>query len=175
MLLKIGARSTESDVVDLLLECHTRIRNFLAMARRLALSSEAPAAERREVASQIHRYFTSAFPLHMADEDELLAKLLEGRAPTAALSTMSSDHVQHAPTIARLVEACAAIMQDPRASTEHDAELLAAVKHATLEIEPHLELEERDIFPVLRQMPRSVTDAIRAGMRDRRDAVLRPR
>lgn len=169
MLVQLGSRSTTTDVVDLLLECHARIRNFLAMAHRLAITDEAPADERRAVASQVHRYFTSAFPMHLADEDELLATALAGRVPDDALATMRADHVDHAPAIARLVEACASIMRDPQPCPE----LLAAVEHATTELEPHLDLEERALFPALRTLPRDVTDDIRAAMRARRDAVLR--
>src|SRR5262245_25640445 len=69
VLIRLGTRARkESDVVDRLLECHERIRNFCALACRLA---EGPPSEQaREAAAQLVRYFTVALPLHVADEEE---------------------------------------------------------------------------------------------------------
>ena len=173
MLVQLGARRGEQDLVDLLLECHTRIRNFLAIARRLPQAGDLE--ERRTAASQVHRYFTSAFPLHLEDEDVLAREVgCDNPSISGALATMQADHADHAAAIERLVHALAQIMRDP-ANRSLDAELLAATERVDLLLEPHLLLEEREIFPVLRLLPEAVSMQLRAGMRKRREVVLQPR
>ena len=46
-----------SDVVDLLLECHERIRYFIALAVRLAKAENSSLDEIREAAARVIRYF----------------------------------------------------------------------------------------------------------------------
>jgi len=169
MFVQLGQRSSEGDVVDLLCECHTRIRNFLAIARRLALSPDVEPDRRRETATQVHRYFTQAFPLHIADEDELVALSLAQQSPglDAALATMKSDHVDHAPVISSMLDATTMLLQHPHHRANGPA-LLAAVESAARVLEPHLQLEEREIFPALRNLPAVTTEEIRARMRERR-------
>ena len=62
MLGKIGRSAAPADAVALLLECHGRIRAFLAMARRVG------------EAIQVHRNFTLALPLHARDEEESIRR-----------------------------------------------------------------------------------------------------
>lgn len=171
MLVQLGARTVHEDVVDLLVECHGRIRTFLAIAGRLA---DADAGERGEAASQVIRYFTQAFPLHLADEDELVSQSLAGHSAAldGALAKMRADHTQHGPTIDRLIDAITHVVRDP-ADRTIDAALRDAVDAASHALEPHLALEEREIFPLLRGLPAADTARIRAGMQARRETRLR--
>jgi iron-sulfur cluster repair protein YtfE (RIC family) len=158
MLVKIGARTQEQTVVDLLTECHGRIRRFLSLAQRLA---EAAPGEVADLAGQVRRYFSEAFPLHVADEEELLAPALAGASAEVdqALAEMHREHGAHEAAVARLV-----------AAREVPELVVAACALAAL-VEPHLAREESVIFPALAALPAAQSDAIRRRMRDRRDAI----
>jgi iron-sulfur cluster repair protein YtfE (RIC family) len=173
MLVQLGTRTTTQDFVDLLYECHGRIHKFLAFATELATSIDLPAAEAKEVASQIHRYFAVSFPLHLADEDESITPALANDATTrAALARMHADHAAHDHLVARLVTLAAAIERDPACLATVRAELRAAAGALTAALEPHLVLEEHVIFPALRRLPQSMRDDLRAAMQARREQVL---
>ncbi len=150
MLVKLGSRSTSEDVVDLLLACHERIRSFIAMARRIATAS----GDVREPAGQVRRYFAEAFPLHVADEEELLA----------IPPRIHDDHVMHAPAIEQLVAMCAAIEQGGPVPPE----LAPLAERLERELEEHLQIEERDVFPALRLLPEAERARIRDAIRARR-------
>jgi hemerythrin-like domain-containing protein len=172
MLVQIGQRAQTEDVVDLLAECHARIRRFLEMSRRLAERHEVSDDEVRSTASQIRRYFTSAFTHHIADEDDLISPLLAGSTPKIdeVLARMHDDHMRHADAIALLVGICADIERDPRKLEARRAELAHAQLAVRQHLEPHLESEERELFPALRALSAETKEAIRAGMRKRREA-----
>lgn len=135
MVFTIGKRQ-EGDLVDQLLACHERIRRFIALAARPDCDAESRAA--------VIRYFTEALPLHVADEEELIAPLV----PTGE---MHAEHVAHAPLLARL---CA-------------GDFTVALELAAL-FETHLVAEERDVFPLLRALPADVQVRIVDGIRRRR-------
>jgi hypothetical protein len=67
MIVQLGARTTGNDVVDMLAACHERIRTFSTMACAIASGGDV-----REAAAAVRRYFAEAYPLHVADEEELL-------------------------------------------------------------------------------------------------------
>lgn len=176
MLVQLGHRSQSDHVVDLLSECHGRIRAFLRLAANLAISA-ASAEEATATAQQVVRYFTIAFPQHLADEDELLGPALRGRdaALDSALASMHADHADHARLVARLVELCTAIAHDRRQLAARARDLAAAAAALQSVLEPHLALEEREVFPALRALPAPILDEIEAAMRARREASLAAR
>ena len=153
MLVNLGSQTTTEDVVDLLLACHERIRSFIAMARRIA-ASPTDARDVREPAGKVRRYFAEAFPLHVADEEELLA----------IPQRIHDDHVTHAPAIERLVAMCAAIEQGAPVPPE----LAPLAERLERELEEHLAIEERDVFPAIRQLPEAERARIRDAIRARR-------
>jgi iron-sulfur cluster repair protein YtfE (RIC family) len=170
MLVSLGQRRSADDVVDLLLECHGRIRAFLGHARRLAATPGAPVAEAQELAGRVRRYFVEAYPLHVADEDELVIPRLVDRGPDvdAALAAMHAEHRAHDEHVARLVALCAAIEAAPGDLAATAGALAEAVDALAAQVDPHLALEERVIFPALRALPQAERDEIRAGMKRRR-------
>lgn len=172
MLVKIGKRDVSTDAVGLLLECHERIRKFLAMARTLAAARGVPADELRGVAGQVRRYFAESLPLHIADEHEALAPRLAGSGAevAAALARMDADHDDHAPHVTHLVALCDELVRDPGRLPAVADELAAVANRLTDELGSHLELEERVIFPALRKLPARELDAIRVAMRERRES-----
>src|SRR5512137_1703443 len=115
MLIRPGKPAVHGDAVDLLLECHGRIRTFLAMARRLGEARGEPAEAVSAAAVQVHRYFTLALPLHARDEEDSILPRLRGRDPRVdrELEAMVREHREHESPLGRLVGACAAIGVDP--------------------------------------------------------------
>ena len=171
MIIRLGERRAGGgDVVDLLLECHGRIRRFTEVARRLGAAGADPAEQVREAAAQVRRYFREALPLHVADEDETIAPALAGRDPgvDAALAAMGAEHVEHGPALERVVELCGAVAQDPRAISELGAELAVAAAALDALFEPHLAVEERTIFPAIAALPAPEREALLAAVRARR-------
>jgi len=147
MLGKIGRSVAPADAADLLLECHGRIRAFLALARRLGEASDESAEAVSDAAIQVHRYFTLALPLHARDEEESILPRLRGRDPLVSLQldSMVREHREHERSLGRLVEACAEIGADPgrhpglagsvlQASTELDCHFFDHLEPAHLDV-----------------------------------------
>jgi hemerythrin-like domain-containing protein len=152
-LVRLERRPPPGDsAVGLLLDCHGRIRTFSELAVRLT-RADAPAQEIADAAARVHRYFTVALPLHVADEDETLRPRLASHAPDllAALETVTREHREAEEWLAELEPTWEALARDPtqtalRLSTAIPAERLLAL------LERHLLLEEEQLFPVLSQV-----------------------
>jgi hemerythrin-like domain-containing protein len=174
MLVPLGKRPANGDVVDLLLDCHERIRKFLNMARTLAAADNAAPEEVQIVAGQIERYFVESLPLHIADEQEQILPRIASWSPETdrALAQMTDDHTTHAPVVDRLTELCRALVRDPRQLATVAPELRRIAEELTAEMDRHLEIEERVIFPALRKLPAEQRDEILTAMRARRARVM---
>jgi iron-sulfur cluster repair protein YtfE (RIC family) len=183
MFTRIGTAAAPRDAVDLLLECHERIRTFLAMAGRLATAGAADAsappsaageAEVREAASRVARYFTQALPLHALDEEESLLPRLRGRdlAVDEALEAMAREHDEHEPPLRLLVRACERIAEDPALHREVAPVIAAAAEELERHFAIHLRREEEIIFPAVRRLldARADTEIVRE-LRARRGVV----
>ncbi|HZZ84139.1 MAG TPA: hemerythrin domain-containing protein [Anaeromyxobacteraceae bacterium] len=154
MLTRLGARPTEGDLVDLLLDCHQRIRTFTDLAARLAAAERPSAEEVRDAAARVHRYFSEALPLHARDEEESILPRLEGREPEVdrALSRMRAEHAVHGEPVGAVLALCAALRDDPARHAELAPALGAAAGELRRHFDGHLELEERVIFPAVRRL-----------------------
>src|SRR5688572_12280939 len=108
MLTKIGPLKEPEDIVDMMLECHDRIRSFAALACRLANASEPSQDEIRDAAARVSRYFTEALPLHVADEEQSIVPRLTGKNPEvdSVLQKMHGEHLDHEAKLTTLVETC---------------------------------------------------------------------
>jgi hemerythrin-like domain-containing protein len=120
----------------------------------------------------VHRYFTVAFPLHVADEDESLASRLRLASPPPevleAVDTMSREHGPIEALVAELVPAWSTVAEDPGRHRELAASLAPARRLAEL-LGTHLAAEERWIFPAIRtHLAPEVRAAIHEEMRRRR-------
>lgn len=161
MLIGPGKPAAPGDAVDLLLECHARIRHFLALARRLGEARDGSPGTLADAAEQVHRYFTVALPLHAQDEEQSIAPRLRGReaALDADLDAMVREHGEHQRPLGALVAACAEIGRDP----SRHPELCGGVVGATAELErhfqEHLSREEEVILPAVRRLLDGATDA----------------
>ena len=162
----------QSDPIDLLLSCHTRIRHFTAIAVKLTQPG-APAGEVRSAAGAVYRYYSQALPLHEADENESvyprLKAALAGAGDEDPLAAANQAMVDQHRTIDRTV---ASLLPKWQAAAA-DASAVSATAAEAGELEDawrdHLALEERLIFPALRDRL-SVEDrrGIRLEMQARR-------
>lgn len=173
-LKRPGRTAAAGDAVDLLLECHERIRSFLALARRIA---EAGAEEHEavvEAAERVRRYFSEALPLHARDEDESLLPRLRGRDPglDAELEAMAREHREHERPLGELVAACEQIARAPGLLPGVAPVLARATAELERHFVAHLGREEAVIFPAVRRLlDGSVDAAIVREIRARRGVV----
>jgi hemerythrin-like domain-containing protein len=155
MLTRIGTHPRPAeDVVDLLAECHVRIRSFGDLAVLLAAAKDPSVDEVRNSAEGVRRYFAEALPLHVADEEESILPRLAGRDPAVdkALVSMHREHGADAPTIGRVVDLCATLAERPGAHRELAADLATAAQAMREALERHLVGEEETIFPAIRRV-----------------------
>ena len=166
MLVQLGRRKSSEDVVDLLAECHGRIRRFLIMARTLI---DAPATTARSeivaVAGQIERYFAEGFRLHVQDEEVDIAPRIARKAACRLLV----EHDAHVHDIAELITACACLVRHPEQLATIAIAMRPTIARLAVQLEAHLEFEERVVFPAIRALPEEERDAIRRAMRARRE------
>ncbi|MGO8969377.1 MAG: hemerythrin domain-containing protein [Myxococcaceae bacterium] len=163
---KLTSESSE-DVLEVLLDCHQRLRQVTALAAGLTSASDAVGT----VAAKVLRYFTVALPLHEEDEEgSLFPRLLE-QAPELAptLAALRADHQLQTEQVEVLVALCQQVQSWP----ERTGHLVGALAAAGLALQKawqgHLDSEERDVFPAARRVLSSeARAAIRGEMRARR-------
>lgn len=170
MLIQLGARRESLDVLDLLLDCHAKIRRFIGIAKRLAVGDSNNLVDIADAAGAIARYFSEAFVLHVADETELLLPRLVGRDGHVdeALAMMQQDHVAHAGHVAALTALCTKLRDEPARLPELAPELRVVLSELDADLETHLRMEETLIFPMLDSVGAEDKRLIMASMRDRR-------
>ena len=153
MLISIGRREQKGDVIDLLLECHGRIRTFVTMARATGESQGREAHELVDACARVERYFTEALPLHVQDEEESLLPRLQGRRADVdrALASMHAQHEAHRPLLEAMLGAAGALRQSP-GDPALLASLAGAARRLELDFQKHLDLEENLLFPAAREL-----------------------
>ncbi len=149
------------DLVALLGECHQKIRHFVDLARDIALHRDVPAEQVAQACADVERYFREALPLHVADEEESIEPRLRGQSPSVdhVLDTMAAQHQQHASKVANLLGAIAKVRSQPCDDVAR-SELAAAAIALRTEFVDHLNLEETTIFPAIRELLPSDTQAL---------------
>ena len=173
--MQIGSKPKQQPdgITELLLECHERIRSFIALAIRLGEVKGAPAADIQDAAHRVLRYFEEALPLHVEDEEESILPRLRGRDPgvDASLQQMHEEHVSHAPRLARLLSICRLLTNSPEEHSGSSEELVAVATELEREFRVHLQNEENTIIPALaRFLSAEEQDEIVAELRARRTA-----
>jgi iron-sulfur cluster repair protein YtfE (RIC family) len=158
-----------------LLDCHQRIRTFLGLAQRLARAEGAPAEEVADVARRLVRYFTEGLPRHVEDEDRSLAPRMRAAGlPVDALAHLALMEAQHEALdalLAGLLSTWRALADAPGRLGELAPGLAEAGERFTAQMEAHLLLEERVLFPLAgARLSAAALADIRAEMRARRGA-----
>jgi len=177
MLIRIGPSHGAGDVVDALLECHERIRAFTDLALRLAVTAGLSAAEVRDAAASVHRYFSVALPLHARDEEESVLPRLLGKDARVdrELAEMQREHAEHGGAVSRVLAACAELKERPEALPRIAPGLADAARELAHHFEAHLAREERGVFPAVHtHLDRDTRAAVHAEMRARRGAAVDP-
>jgi hemerythrin-like domain-containing protein len=170
-LVTIGRPQAEpaADLVGMLLACHERIRQFTAMAVRLAAATEASPTERAEAAIAVRRYFSVALPLHVRDEEESLAPRLLRSGLAGELARMAAQHARIERLLAELEPLWEETARNPAERELLDRQVAPARELEHL-LASHLDLEEASILPAARRLLPAVQSTIAAEMRARRAA-----
>lgn len=171
MLHHIGGGRPAADAVELLLDCHARIRSFLDLAGRLGASTALGPDEVAEAATQVRRYFSLALPLHARDEEDSILPRLAGLDPEVdlALEAMRREHREHEAPVASLVDLCARVADAPDLLATLAPRLATASTRLAADMEGHLLLEERTVFPAARRLLGAAAgEAVVREMRARR-------
>ncbi|HET8539602.1 MAG TPA: hemerythrin domain-containing protein [Anaeromyxobacter sp.] len=177
MLSAIGSPRPAEGIVDLLLECHARIRSFSDLAVRLGEAAQPPRAEVADAAARIRRYFVEALPLHARDEEESVLPRLAGRDPAvdAALVAMHREHVEHGAVLDPVIALCADLAAAPERHAELAPALARAARALRAHFEAHLASEEATIFPaVARVVPEDERRRMADELRGRRTGAVPP-
>ena len=171
MLVTLGRAASSplggGDAVDDLMACHGRILRFVDLSARLA--GGGPAAEVAEAAAAVHRYFSVALPLHAEDEDASLVPRLLQVAPElrGAIEETLAEHRLIEELLGELVPLWADVAGAPARRLADGASRLAAL------FAPHLEREERLLFPAARErLSPGELAALRGEIRARRAAPV---
>ncbi len=173
MLTSIGRKPASPELLDLLLECHGRIRAFTTLAVRLSEARDVPAAEIADSAERVAQYFGRALPLHAQDEELSLVPRLRGHDEQLddELAEMCEEHEAHEESVAELVALCSALRDEPDRHLELAPTLGETARELQAHFGPHLAREEQHIFPALAtQLDANTRAEIVKEMRARRSA-----
>jgi hemerythrin-like domain-containing protein len=153
-----GDGETPRSPVELLLDCHARIRHFVQLSLTLAAAGDdVPDAEIADAAAAIFRYFSLALPLHEADEDITLFPRICAIEPKSGLlrqaaATMVEQHRAINELVAELLPICSMLDRSPLRLSA----LASRLEHVTTALEQifaaHLHLEETIVFPALAKL-----------------------
>ena len=142
------------DAVAMLLACHQRIRNFTAIAARIADAKGAAPAEVANAAEAVHRYYFIALPLHEADENESvyprLRRNLTDPQERESLQSMVDQHGPIDEVVARLIPLWAKLKSAPEQLSALAPELRSNATRLQELWREHLALEEEIVFPLIR-------------------------
>lgn len=159
----------------MLLACHNRIRNFTAIAERIAeVGKDAAPAEVANAAEAVHRYYTVALPLHEADENDtvyprLRRAMTEAGAPAEAVELMVEQHGPIDELVAELVPLWERLKLAPGELPSVAAEMTAKCARLRRLWNEHLGLEEETVFPAIRRyLDAAALGEMREEMRARR-------
>jgi hemerythrin-like domain-containing protein len=177
-------KSSFTDPIGLLGDCHRRIERFLEVLVRVAGEARGNPLtdEQRTALDSALRYFREAAPKHTADEeDSLFPRLRQSASPEAAaaleeVARLERDHRRadelHAEAD-RLGQAwLAADSLDPSGA----ARLAAVLAELSELYTRHIAVEEREVFPAAaRALPEAECRAIGVEMAARRLPTVSPR
>lgn len=168
-LSSIDRAAEPQDLVDLLGECHQRIRRFVALARQAGSRQDVPADQIAQACIDVERYFTQALPLHVADEEESIDPRLRELSPAVneALDAATRQHQEHEPELKALLRATTALRNNPNDATAQ-REVAIAAEAMEAQFEAHLRLEEGVIFPAIRELLSHETQTLIIGELRRR-------
>lgn len=165
MAVQLGSRGQAdfSEPIELMVDCHRRIEQFLRVLERVAetCAGELSGEERRALESAL-RYFREAAPHHTADEEEsLLPRLRTLERPDLEELLVKADRIEEehrrAEALHERVDACGriwlergAIGDATRAQMQRDLKALRKLYTG------HIAFEEEQLFPAAAEVLDSV-------------------
>lgn len=175
-----GPPRGEEESRELLVCSHTRCREFVTLAARLA-RDDTLADERAVAAAYVDRYFRESLPLHIADEEETLMPRLEAAGldleERVLLDELRAQHRAIYALLAWLHPAWMTLAREPeRFAARHpveDMELREGASRLAALLGRHLDLEERRLLPVLGRLPLEDRAEVAAEIHARREAAAR--
>ena len=162
MPVKLGAKAEHgfNEPLGLMSDCHRRIEHFLAVLERViekAQGNELNDEQRRAVETALS-YFKTASPRHTQDEERSLFPLMrESELPQAREALRMLDALEHDHAAADMAHAEAdrwfRQWLDLGSLAEPQRQRLAQVLSALRQMyQRHIDLEEREVFPLAGQI-----------------------
>ena len=156
MPVQIGATAPDfSDPTGLLSDCHRRVEMFLEALRKVAEISHQPLDEdARKTLFGALRYFREAAPKHTADEEESLFPRMrrmddpEVRAALAKIDSLEEDHKWAQPLHDEADRLGVKCLAEGSLSADEALHFHDVVAKLTEMYRRHIDLEDREIFPV---------------------------
>jgi hemerythrin-like domain-containing protein len=155
MPVVIGAQpdSTFDDPVGLLCDCHRRIESFLSVLSHVSRRGPLTAEERASFEAAL-QYFRESAPKHTADEEESLFPRL--RATTAAqfkaglaqIDALEEDHIRASSLHDEIDRIGRRWLESNQLSSAEADQFSTLVEELVQLYSVHIEIEERDIFPM---------------------------
>src|SRR5688572_19299555 len=168
VVVKIGQKRAPDNAIGRLVDCHGRIRTFLAVVQRLGAVAALEGDDVKSAARDVRRYFSEALPRHVEDEEMSLLPRLIGKDAEldAALQRMHEEHEAHERLVSELLSICEALMSGSEVTQPRLRDLGIELGR---ELEAHLVLEETIIFPAIdRWVAKSEQEKIVSEMKERR-------
>ena len=177
MPVQIGSVSHSfSDPTGLLSDCHRRVEMFIRALDHVAQHSDEPLTdENRHSLDLSLRYFREAAPKHTADEEESLFPRLRKikdkhlQAVLARLDELENDHRWAEPLHATADELGRKYLADGHLSPLEANTFREAVRQLDDMYRRHLEIEDREVFPIAKRLLQpEMQRAIANEMQERR-------
>lgn len=138
--------------VELLLECHERIRRFTNLALKL-VTAEGTDEQIADAARSLVSYFGRAFPLHAQDEDISLRPRLEAAGYSSPeLRSLSGQHDDMHHVLDGLLLRWGMILDAPGLRGTLRDKLDTETRELARLIDAHLAMEEEKVFPFVREV-----------------------
>ena len=164
MPIQIGQKleSDFSDPLGLLSDCHRRIEHFLVVLTKACNESKGGSLspERRVALEKSLAYFRDAAPKHTADEEESLFPRLHAKVfdqPDSLLTYLVSLEQEHeiAARDHQLVEQlCVRWLGEGSLAEQESVALTEALARLTELYALHIEMEDRELFPMAARLLR---------------------
>lgn len=158
MLLPLtGPRESDfTDPLGLMSDCHRRVERFLQTL--ITLSAQENLEPSRRAALEVAlRYFREAAPLHTLDEEESLFPRMRAAAgeelarAEARLQSLEADHARARAAHAEVEELAGRWLARGRLDPGRRQRLRERLEELRVLYGPHIEVEDREIFPLARR------------------------
>lgn len=140
--------------IDLLMDCHRRIENFLGVLKRVVerYRDRELDQQARDALDTALNYFRQAAPKHTADEEESLFPRMrkaddpQAREVMATLQRLEADHRKAEVAHARVDEIGRRWLADGRLDSATHAEVRALLGEMMATYTRHIRLEDEEVF-----------------------------